>query len=356
MVIGVLGWEKRGTIVSRYSLIDRKQLLLAPIAGRQSDVRAERVARLGQSQECLESTGVRSVAAAIQRARLDGRPVVLMIGGHPIKLGLSRFLIDLIEKGFISCLATNGAVLIHDFELACMGETSEDVARWIRVGQFGLWQETGRLNEIAVEAAHRGEGFGEAIGRTIEESGFPHRDISVAAAGWRCGVPVTCHVSIGSDIFHGYPNADGAALGAASYTDFLIFSRVIQDLEGGVFLNIGSAVTGPEVYLKALSMARNVARQNGETISNFTTAVFDVVQLPENWTDGPGSPPQGANTQGTPHPLYYFRPWKTILCRTIQDGGRSFYVCGDHRETIPALWAALTQPAFDTENGQGDVQ
>ena len=342
--------------MSRFSLFDRKQLLLAPVAGRQSDVRAERVAQLGNSSEFLATREVQAVAAGIRQARFAGRPLVLMIGGHPIKLGLSRFLIDLIEKGFISCLATNGAGLIHDFELACMGETSEDVARWIRVGQFGLWQETGRLNEIAIEAASRGEGFGEAIGRKIEENGFPHRDISIAAAGWRCGVPVTCHVSIGSDIFHGYPNADGAALGAASYTDFLIFSRVIQDLEGGVFLNIGSAVTGPEVYLKALSMARNVARQSEETISNFTTAVFDVVQLPENWADGPGSPPQGASAQGTTHPLYYFRPWKTILCRTIQDGGRSFYVCGDHRETIPALWAALTQTALATERVHGVVR
>ena len=341
--------------MSRYLLFDRKQLLLAPIAGRQSDVRAESVAQLGNPTECLATQAVLLVAAAIRHARMDGRPVVLMIGGHPIKLGLSRFLIDLMKKGFITCLATNGAGLIHDFELACMGETSEDVARWIRVGQFGLWQETGQLNEIAIEAASRGEGLGEAIGRTIEQNKLPYRDISIAAAGWRCGIPVTGHVSIGSDIFHGYPNADGASLGGASHTDFLIFSRAIQDLEGGVFLNIGSAVTGPEVYLKALSMARNVARQNGETIANFTTAVFVVVHLPENWADGPGSPPQGANAKGTTHPLYYFRPWKTILCRTIQDGGRSFYVCGDHRATIPALWAALTQPVFETDSVQGEV-
>jgi len=136
--------------------------------------------------------------------------------------------------------------------------------------------------------------------------------------------------------------ASGAALGEAFYTDFLIFSRVIQNLEGGVFLNVGSAVTGPEVYLKALSMARNVARQRGEQISNFTTAVFDVVELPENWADGPGPPPQGSGSKGATHPLYYFRPWKTILIRTIQDGGKSYYVCGDHRQTIPALWALLT--------------
>lgn len=187
--------------MSRYSQFDRQLLSLAPVAERQSDVRAERVAQLRKSNEYFPSSEVRAIAAAIRQARLAGRPVVLMIGGHPIKLGLSRFLNDLIEKGFITCLATNGAGLIHDFELACMGETSEDVARWIRIGQFGLWQETGRLNEIAIEAASRGEGFGEAIGRTIEENGFLQRDISIAAAGWRCGVPVTCHVSIGSDIF-----------------------------------------------------------------------------------------------------------------------------------------------------------
>ncbi len=335
--------------MSRYPQFDRDRLFLAPIAERKSDVRSDRILSLAEFEECHPNVEIGAVAAAIRQARLKGRPVVLMIGGHPIKLGLSRFLIDLIERDFITCLATNGAGLIHDFELACLGETSEDVARWIRVGQFGLWQETGRLNEIAIEAAHCGEGFGEAIGRTIEEQRFPHRDISIAAAGWRCGIPVTCHVSVGSDIFHGYPNADGASLGATSYTDFLIFSRVIQNIEGGVFLNIGSAVTGPEVYLKALSMARNVARQNQQTISEFTTAVFDVVQLPDNWADGPGPPPQGTYTNGTTHPLYYFRPWKTILCRTIQDGGRSFYVCGDHRVTIPALWASLAQPVATHE-------
>ncbi len=329
--------------MSRYAQFDREQLLLAPIAARQSDVGMERVAQLHYSKACSAKVEIASVASAIRQARHAGRPVVLMIGGHPIKLGLSRFLIDMIEKGLITCIATNGAGLIHDFELALTGETSEDVAKWIRVGQFGLWKETARLNDIAIEAAKRGEGFGEAIGRTIQEEQFLHRDISIAAAGWRCGVPITCHVSIGSDIFHGYPNASGAALGEASYTDFLIFSRVIQNLEGGVFLNVGSAVTGPEVYLKALSMARNVARQRGEQICNFTTAVFDVVELPENWAEGPGPPPQASGAKGATHPLYYFRPWKTILIRTVQDGGKSFYVCGDHRQTIPALWALLTR-------------
>jgi hypothetical protein len=255
-----------------------------------------------------------------------------MTGAHPIKLGLSRFLVDLIERGHVTHLATNGAGLIHDFELALAGGTSEDVARWIRQGQFGLWRETGLLNDVIRQAASSGLGLGEAVGRAIEEDRYPHRDLSIAGAGWRAGVPVTCHVSIGSDIIHALPNADGAALGQASYTDFLIFAAAVEQLEGGVFLNIGSAVTGPEVFLKALSMARNVARQAGREIRDFTTAVFDLVPLPDNWAAGRPSKEE---------PLYYYRPWKTLLCRTVADGGRSVYICGDHRQTIPALWHGL---------------
>jgi hypothetical protein len=273
-----------------------------------------------------------SVVESIYNARQFQRPVVVLLGGHPIKLGLSRFIVDLIERGWITHIATNGAGIIHDFELALVGGTSEDVAKWIRVGQFGLWHETSLLNDAIRESAKCGEGLGEGVGRFIEEHEFRHRDLSIAAAGWRCGVPVTSHVTIGGDIIHAMPNCDGAALGQTSYTDFLIFARAIQDLDGGVFLNIGSAVTGPEVYLKALSMARNVARQQGKEIRHFTTAVFDLVQLPENWRDGPPS---------KDHPGYYFRPWKTILIRTVADGGQSYYFCMDHRESIPALWNAL---------------
>src|SRR5947209_4868747 len=170
------------------------------------------------------------------------------------------------------------------------------------------------------------------VKRVIEEERFAHRELSIAAAGWRLGVPVTCYVSIGSDIIHAMPNCDGAALGQTSYTDFLIFARTVQDLEGGIFLNIGSAVTGPEVFLKALSMARNVAHQRGERIENFTTGVFDLIPLPDNYRDGP---------PGKEHPLYYYRPWKTLLCRTVAGGGQSYYICGDHRDTIPTLWHYL---------------
>lgn len=324
---------------SNYPLFNRCKLSLAELAARRSDVNVQDVDEFKCGRDC-ETLDLR-VIASILGARDANRPVIGMFGGHPIKLGLSRYLISLIEHGFVTGLATNGAGLIHDFELGAFGETSENVSRWIRNGQFGLWKETDQLNGIVKYAADEELGFGEAVGRYLEETNAPHSDISVAAAAYRCRVPLTCHVSIGSDIFHGYPNCDGAALGKVSHTDFLIFARQIQDLEGGVFLNIGSAVTGPEVYLKALSMARNVARQKGESITNFTTAVFDVVDLPENWRNGPGKPPQGIGATDSTHPLYYFRPWKTILCRTIQDGGKSFYVKGDHRETIPALWQAL---------------
>ncbi|MEO2015153.1 MAG: hypothetical protein ABGZ53_12355 [Fuerstiella sp.] len=326
-------------LMTHYPKFDRGQIQLGDLAERQSDVSVASLIHPGTADVRLRH--LMDIITAVRVARQNGRAVVVMIGGHPIKLGLSRFLIELIENDLVTCLATNGAGIIHDFELAAFGETSEDVARWISEGQFGLWQQTDQLNQIVSDGARCDEGFGEAVGRTIEEDRLPHRDISIAAAGWRCGVPVTCHVSIGSDIFHGYPNCDGAALGKVSHTDFLIFAQQIANLEGGVFLNIGSAVTGPEVYLKALSMARNVARQHGETITNFTTAVFDVVDLPENWIDGPGPPPQGKDAATTTHPMYYFRPWKTILIRTVQDGGQSYYIRGDHRRTIPALWHGL---------------
>ncbi|MBC8356988.1 MAG: hypothetical protein H8E66_33875 [Planctomycetes bacterium] len=329
--------------MSRYPLFDRGQLQLRCLSDRGSDMTIERLMPLAPPTSSSEHPEWDELLRAIVTARRADRPVIVMMGGHPIKLGLSRFLVDLMERELITHLATNGAGIIHDFELATAGGTSENVAKWIQAGQFGLWQETSRLNDIIVEAAKRDEGLGEAVGRVIEEEQLPNRRVSIAATGYRLGIPVTSHVSIGSDIIHATQNCDGAALGKASYTDFLIFARAIQDLEGGVFLNVGSAVTGPEVYLKALSMARNVHRQeesdngvrdNGTSPlpRRFTTAVFDLVNLPDNFRDGP---------PGKMHPLYYYRPWKTILCRTIADGGSSYYFQGDHQQTIPTLWCEL---------------
>jgi hypothetical protein len=246
---------------------------------------------------------------------------------------VNRHLIDLMERGFVSHLAVNGAAAIHDYELARIGATTESVARYVRSGEFGLWRETGELNDWIVEAAGEGYGLGENVGRRIQESDYPYRDWSVFAAAYRLAVPVTVHVGIGYDILHEHPNCDGAAVGAASYRDFLIFARAVEKLEGGVLMNFGSAIMGPEVYLKALAMARNVAHQKGLSIAKFTTAVFDV------------APIHGDFRRELPKsdPGYYFRPHKTILVRTVKDGGESFYFCGEHRATVPALWRELSQ-------------
>ncbi|MEP6540364.1 MAG: hypothetical protein ABJF23_33875, partial [Bryobacteraceae bacterium] len=210
------------------------------------------------------------------------------------------------------------------------GATTESVARYISSGQFGLWRETGELNDWISEASAEALGLGENVGRRIEESDYPHKTLSVLAAAWRLSVPVTIHVGIGYDILHEHPNCNGAALGDASYRDFLIFADTVTRLEGGVLLSFGSAIMGPEVYLKALAMARNVAHQEGRAIRRFTTAVFDLVPI-----------------QGDIHreltkqdPGYYFRPHKTMLVRTVADGGESYYVCGEHRATFPALRCA----------------
>ena len=268
----------------------------------------------------------------IKKARDQHASVIMMMGAHVIRAGCTPYLLKLMEKGLITHFALNGAGAIHDFEFAEIGATTESVAKYIREGQFGLWLEDEYFNDAVNQGAAEGLGFGEAIGRYIEESKFPYRHYSLFAGAYRMNVPITVHVSVGCDIVHEHPNCDGAALGQASYTDFLIYAKTIQNLENGVFLNIGSAVTGPEVYLKCLAMARNVAHQEGKKITNFTTAVFDLHAL------------EGQNLYDTPpkaDPRYYFRPWKTILSRTVADGGESYYVQGDHRDTVPALAAKL---------------
>lgn len=274
-----------------------------------------------------------AVAQRLDRARGRGSARVLMMGAHVLRSGVQRYLIDLMEQGGISCIALNGAGVIHDFELALIGATTESVARYIKEGQFGLWQETGRINDIVAQGAAQGLGLGEAVGRVIAEERFPHADLSILAAGYRLGIPVTVHVGIGYDITHQLPNFDGAAYGAASYRDFLRFAGVLESLEHGVVMNFGSAVMAPEIYLKALSMVRNVARQGNTSISSFATLVCDLHDLPGDFHQEPSKD----------NPAYYFRPWKTMLVRTVADGGESFYVNGRHAETVPQLWTAFQQ-------------
>jgi hypothetical protein len=311
---------------------DRSRLLIEPLAERQHDLTLADILPLDAPVSVLDDPRLPRIAERIRAARERGAAVILMMGAHLLRRGNSRLLIDLMGRGLITHVAMNGAGAIHDFEFALIGATTESVPRYIRTGQFGMWRETGEINDIARLAVSTDMGLGEAVGRAIDSMELPHAEVSVFAAGVRLDVPVTVHVSIGQDIIHQHPNCDGAALGETSYRDFLVFAQSVTNLEGGVLLNFGSAVMGPEVYLKALSMARNVARQEGRTITDFTTAVFDLPDLGEEFDAEP--PKTDAR--------YYYRPWKTILVRTVADGGESFYVQGDHRATFPSLWKLLT--------------
>jgi hypothetical protein len=313
-----------------YAKFDRSRLIVKPLAEREHDLDLSAILPLDADTPDMGPDAARrfsAVGARIASARENGASVILMMGAHVIRAGVQRYLIDLMERGCITHIAMNGAGPIHDYEFALIGATTESVARYIRTGEFGLWQETGRINDMAVRAAREGIGLGEAVGREISEGDFPHSDVSVLAAAYRLGVPATVHIGIGYDIIHEHPNADAAALGAASYTDFLVMANAVESLERGVLLNFGTAVMGPEVYLKALAMARNVARQQGRSITDFTTLVCDLVPL------GDDTDHEAPKTD----PHYYFRPWKTILVRTVADGGEGYYVQGDHRVTIPNL-------------------
>ncbi len=309
-----------------FPAFDRSKLKRQPLGRRVHDLDLSALLPLDAPAR-FDHAAVPVVGERIRQARQHGSAVILMMGAHVLRAGVSRHLIDLMERGLVTHIAMNGAGPIHDWELALIGATTESVARYIQTGEFGLWEETGRMNEVIADGAKQGLGLGEAVGRAILDGAFPHKDISVLAQATRLGVPVTVHVGIGHDIIHEHPNCEGAALGQTSYQDFLIFTESVTHLEGGVLLNFGSAVMGPEVYLKALSMARNVAHQEGRQIRRFTTAVFDLVPLDDDYRrQAPKSDPR-----------YYYRPWKTILVRTVADGGESFYVQGDHRDTIPAL-------------------
>jgi hypothetical protein len=318
-------------MISKYSIFDRSRLRLRPLAERESLLGIEHWLGLEDETPPFAHPDLEDVARRLAAARRTGAARILMMGAHLLRAGVNRHIIDMMAMGMIDHLAMNGAGAIHDYELARIGATTESVARYIASGEFGLWRETGELNDWIGGAADGSLGLGENIGRRIHASDYPHRGLSVLAAAWRFGVPATVHVGIGHDILHEHPNCNGAALGAASYRDFLIFAHTVERLERGVLLSFGSAVMAPEVYLKALAMARNVAHQEGREIRNFATAVFDLVPI------------QGDFRRELPKsdPGYYFRPHKTILVRTVADGGASFYFRGDHRATFPALRRAV---------------
>ena len=310
---------------------DRGRLNILPLNERIHDLTTDIILPL--KKRAVDHQELIEIAECIKNAKKKNRAIMMFMGGHVICSGTQNYIIDLMKKGYLSCLAMNGAGLIHDFEFALIGATTENVAHYIKNGQFGLWRETGRINDVINEGYLEGLGMGQAAGKAIAEGDFPYQNISILANGYNLGIPVTIHVGIGYDIIHEHPNCDGAATGATSYRDFLRFVKIIEKLEGGVIMNFGSAVMAPEVFLKALSMARNVAYQEGRIIKHFTTLVCDLHSLP-------------GNIRGEPEKddaFYYFRPWKTMLVRTVADGGESYYVKGKHEETIPALWTAINK-------------
>ncbi|MDP3710184.1 MAG: hypothetical protein Q8R29_00480 [bacterium] len=327
-----------------FKKFDTSRVKYLPLADRQNKMTVNDILSLDRAVFVgCGSPEINSLATLIMRARNMGWEVVWLMGAHVLRRGNSRIIIDLMERGIITHLAVNHAVVIHDFELAYIGATLEDVEMYIKDGRFGNWEETGRfINDAVVRGYKDGIGLGEAVGRLIEEQEdvlMPYRRFSISAAAYRLRIPFTVHKSIGQDITDQHPSADFAALGKTSGDDFLIFTDTISRLEKGVFLNLGSAVMGPEVYLKALSMARNSMAQVGGQIKNFTTAVFDIHNLGD-WKDDENI--ANYREAGRQHdPRYYFRPLKTILIRTVLDGGQSFYIQGDFAETVPALYRNL---------------
>ncbi len=324
---------------------DPGRLRIRPLADRDHDLSIDDQLDLNSIPDPIEPHAQQSLeplSAAIIAAASAQASIMMFMGAHVIRAGVSRHLIDLMQRGYLTHLAMNGAGPIHDYELARVGATCESVARYIRSGEFGLWRETGELNDIVRDGHQQGFGLGQAIGKAIAESDYPHRDTSVLAAAWRLQVPVTVHIGIGYDILHEHPNFDAAAYGAASYQDFLHVCDSVSNLEGGVMMCCGTAVMGPEVYLKALAMARNVAHQEGRQIRRFTTAAFDLLPIAGDFHQ------EAAKS----NPQYYYRPWKTVLVRTVADGGTSFYIQGDHRHTIPHLRNAVLKRSA-TVHGDG---
>lgn len=306
--------------------IDFSKIRTYPLAERKNLVHLEDLIAPEDPPPPFDNPELKEVAVRIVAARRSSRPVIWMMGAHVIKSGLSKILIEMIRRGMITHIAGNGATSIHDFELALIGATSEDVAATIESGDFGMAEETGAwMNRAICEGAQAGTGYGKAIGKFIDVNSalFPYKDVSVLYNAYRVGIPATIHVTIGTDIIHQHPSADFGAIGATSGTDFRLFVTSVSDLEGGVFLNFGSAVTGPEVFLKALTMARNL----GNTVAHITTANFDLRPL-ENYRQ-----PVSAR-----EPDYYYRPRKNIVNRPTSMGGHGYHITGDHTVTIPNLY------------------
>ena len=276
--------------------------------------------------EKFEHPDFNILVSRIIEARKNGRPVIWSMGAHVIKNRLSRYIIELIKEGIITHIASNGAGSIHDFELAYLGGTSEDVPTAIEDGSFGMWEQTGAwMNEAIQQGAKEGLGYGEALGKYIADNPekFPNREDCVLYQAYIHDLPATYHIALGTDIIHQHPTCDMGAIGICSGIDFKKMCASVCDLEGGVFLNFGSAVIGAEVFLKALSVARNL----GYPTFHITTANLDLIDLGDYRCK-----------IGYEDPNYYYRPRKNIVNRPTSRGGLGWHFCGDHQLTIPTLY------------------
>ncbi len=303
-----LPWEKLKTysIKDRISKV-RKEDLATPLPS------GNGVAPfLDTLPQILAAKDLHEIIAAMAKAYHQDKMISLALGAHVIKVGLNPLIIDLMERGIVSSIALNGAGIIHDFELAYIGSTSEDVAAELEDGRFGMAEETAtHLNRAITKGAAEGIGIGEAVGTMILGGKFPHTKYSLLAAGARLGIPVTVHVAIGTDIIHMHPSADGAAIGKGSFLDFRRYTECMAKLEGGVYLNIGSAVLLPEIFLKALSLSRNL----GRTVQDFTVVNLDFIQ--------------------------HYRPLTNVVKRPTQRNGKGYSLTGHHEIMVPLLIAGL---------------
>ncbi len=264
--------------------------------------------------DVLKARDMKELIDLCVKAVGEGKPLIIGLGGHVIKCGLAPLLIGLMHKGAIKALAMNGSVIIHDYEIACFGCTSEDVDKALENGSFGMAGDTAHgLNSIIVNARQERLGLGEAVGQALSEKA-PNKDLSLLANAWDCSVPCTVHVALGTDIIHQHPCADGAAIGETSLRDFRIFCQEVIALnEGGVFLNLGSSVIIPEVFLKAVSTVRNL----GHPLRDFTTAVFDM--------------------------NLHYRPRVNVTERPVSLGGKGFYFIGHHEIMLPLFFLSLQE-------------
>jgi hypothetical protein len=322
----------------RYEDFDLSSVTTYPLASRKSKAHADDFARpyaagsglagfVESLPKILAGSDFRAVVEAIRTARAADRGVLWGLGAHVIKTGLSPILIDLMERGLVSGLALNGAGVIHDFELALAGRTSEEVEEALGPGRFGMADETGgALNDAINQGVRRGLGIGQAVGAYLHDLRPPYESLSLLATAARLGVPVTVHVALGTDIIHMHPAASGAALGEGSLRDFRYFVSNVCRLGGGVYLNCGSAVVLPEVFLKAVALARN----GGIALDGLTTVNLDFVRL--------------------------YRPSTNVVSRPVAGIGRGYSLVGHHELMIPLLAAALVEgDAAGSRAGREDV-